>query len=157
PLWVTMQGRGGALAAGATLVPLLAGWAGGSAFSVRLLVALGMRRLMTAGFAVAVGGAAALALGALAGLPAGWACAALGVLGFGLGPVASTSVIAPQSRVAWSHRGAVTAVVFASRMLGGSIAVAALGALGDEGHPAASRFAGVALLAAGGAISMGLL
>jgi hypothetical protein len=116
-----------------------------------------MRRLMMAGFTVAVGGAAALAVVAYAGLPTVWAFASLGLLGFGLGPVASTSIIAPQSRVAWSHRGAVTAVVFASRMLGGSIAVAALGALGDESHPAAARFVGVALLAAGGAISMGLL
>jgi MFS family permease len=157
PLWVTTQGRGGALTAGATLVPLLVGWAGGSAFSVRLLVGLGMRRLMVTGFAVAVGGAGALALVAFAGLPTGWAFASLGLLGLGLGPVASTSIIAPQSRVAWSHRGAVTAVVFASRMLGGSVAVAALGALGGEAQPAAARFVGVAILAVGGALATGLL
>jgi hypothetical protein len=157
PLWVATQGRGGAVTAGATLVPLLAGWAGGSAFSVRLLVGLGMRRLMLAGFTVAVGGALALAVVAFAGLPTVWVFASLGLLGFGLGPVASTSIIAPQACVAWSHRGAVTAVAFASRMLGGSIAVAALGALGDEGHPAAARFVAVALLAAGGALSMALI
>ena len=156
PLWVTTQGRGGALAAGAALVPLLTGWALGSAFSVRMLVAFGMRRVMMGGFAVAVGGASALALVAATGLPTTWALASLAVLGLGLGPVASTSIIAPQSCVPWSHRAAVTSVVFASRMLGGSLAVAALGALGDEAH-VGTRFVGVALLAAAGVLATPLL
>jgi MFS family permease len=159
PLWVTMQGRGGALAAGASLVPLLTGWALGSAFSVRLMVAFGMRRVMSGGFAVAVGGAVALATVASAGLPTTWALAALGVMGVGLGPVAATSIIAPQSCVPWSQRAAVTSVAFASRMLGGSIAVAALGAIGStaDGRSLATRFVGLALLAAAGVVAMPLL
>jgi hypothetical protein len=163
PLWVTTQGRGDALAAGATLVPLLTGWALGSAFSVRLLVAFGMRRVMMGGFAVAVGGASALALVAAAGLPTTWALAALAVLGVGLGPVASTSIIAPQSCVPWSQRAAVTSVVFASRMLGGSVAVAALGALGQPGElgaepaHAAARFLGVVLMTGMGVLAMPLV
>ncbi len=108
------------------------------------------------GFAVGVAGASALALVAAAGLPMSWALASLGVLGVGLGPVASTSIIAPQSCVPWSHRAAVTSVVFASRMLGGSLAVAALGALGDETH-VGTRFAGVALLAAVGVLASPLV
>jgi MFS family permease len=159
PLWVTTQGRGGALAAGAALVPLLTGWALGSAFSVRLLVAFGMRRVVSGGFAVAVGGAMALALVASAQLPTTWALASLAVMGVGLGPVASTSIIAPQSCVPWSQRAAVTSVVFASRMLGGSIAVAALGAVGStaDGSSLARRFVGVALMAAAGVVAMPLL
>jgi MFS family permease len=157
PLWVTTQGRGNALAAGATLVPLLTGWALGSAFSVRLLVAFGMRRVMMGGFSVAIGGASTLAFVAATGLPTTWALAALAVLGLGLGPVASTSIIAPQSCVPWSHRAAVTSVMFASRMLGGSVAVAALGALGGEEAHAGTRFAGVALLAGAGVLAMPLV
>jgi hypothetical protein len=158
PLWVTTQGRG-ALAAGASLVPLLTGWALGSAFSVRLMVALGMRRVMSGGFAVALGGAMALATVVSAGLPTTWALASLAVMGVGLGPVASTSIIAPQSCVPWSQRAAVTSVAFASRMLGGSIAVAALGAIGSttDGRSLATRFVGLALLAAAGVVAMPLL
>jgi hypothetical protein len=125
---------------------------------VRLLVAFGMRRVMTGGFAVAVGGALALAGVASSQLPTTWALASLAVMGVGLGPVASTSIIAPQSCVPWSQRAAVTSVVFASRMLGGSIAVAALGAVGATADGSlAMRFVGVALMAAAGVVAMPLL
>jgi hypothetical protein len=144
------------VAAGVTLVPLLAGWALGSAFSVRLLVAHGMRSVQMGAFAFAFAGATALAGVVAFGLPTTWAFAAVGLLGFGLGPAASSSVLAPQSCVAWRHRGVVTSAVFAARMLGGSIAVAALGAVGRGGHETA-RFFGVALLALGGFASAGVL
>jgi hypothetical protein len=75
------------------------------------------------------------------GLSTGWALASLGLLGLGLGPAASTSLVAPQSIVGWRHRGAVTSAVYASRMLGGSLAVAALGALSGG-----ARFLAIALL-----------
>jgi MFS family permease len=156
PLWVTSHGRGDAVAAGVTLVPLLAGWALGSAFSVRALVAHGMRPVQMGAFAVAFAGAVMLALVVAFGLPTPWAFAAVGVLGVGLGPAASSSVHATQSCVAWQHRGGVTSAVFAARMLGGSIAVAALGALGRGGHEGA-RFVGIAVLALGGLVSAGAL
>jgi MFS family permease len=156
PLWITAQGRGNAVTAGVTLVPLLTGWALGSYFSVRVLVEHGMRPVQMGAFALAFAGSVCLAVVVAFGLPTPWAFAAVGLLGFGLGPAASSSVLAPQSCVAWKHRGVVTSAVFAVRMLGGSIAVAALGALGRGGHEGA-RFVGIAALALGGFVTAGAL
>jgi predicted MFS family arabinose efflux permease len=154
PLWMTAQPRGDALSAGAALVPMLVGWALGSSVGVRVLVARGMRASVGGGFAIALVGASGLALAVQQGLPTGYALLALGVLGLGLGPAASTSLVAPQSCVAWEHRGAVTSAVYAARMLGGSVAVAALGPLGSTAHGSAlERFVAVALLALGGALT----
>jgi predicted MFS family arabinose efflux permease len=114
PLWMTGQSHGDALEAGAALVPLLVGWAFGSSFGVRVLVARGMRASVGGGFAIALVGAAALALSVARGLPGLWPMAALAVLGLGLGPAASTSLVGPQSCVPWSHRGSVTSVVYAA-------------------------------------------
>ncbi|MDP9035635.1 MAG: hypothetical protein M3O50_12590, partial [Myxococcota bacterium] len=150
PLWIITHGRGNGLMAGAMLVPLLVGWAMGSGFSVRMLVAHGMRAVTVAGFGVAFVGAAGLALVVAEAAPTTLALASLWLLGGGLGAVAISSVLAPQSVVGWSDRGAVTSAVFAARMLGGSLAVAALGAIGREGQEAA-RFVGIAAVALTGA------
>jgi hypothetical protein len=107
-------------------------------------------------FALAFAGSLGLAVVVVFALPTPWAFAAVGLLGLGLGPAASSSVLAPQSCVAWQHRGVVTSTVFAVRMLGGSIAVAALGALGHAGHEGA-RFVGIAVLALGGLLAAGAL
>ena len=152
PLWIVSRGRGDGLAAGASLVPLLAAWAIGSGFSVRILVGRGMRVVMVGGFSIAFVGAVGLSAATASGASAPWVLASLGVLGLGLGGVAISSVIAPQSCVPWQERGAVTSAVFASRMLGGSIAVAALGAIGAGGRDV-ERFAGLAVLAALGALA----
>jgi hypothetical protein len=151
PLWIIARGRGDGLTAGASLVPLLAGWAFGSAVGVRRLVAHGMRPVLAGGFAIALTGAAALAAVVAADRPTNWALASLAHLGVGLGSVAITSTLASQSRVAWSDRGAVTSAIFGSRMLGGSVAVAALGGAGAAGHEAV-RFVGVAILALAGLV-----
>jgi MFS family permease len=156
PLWVIARGRGSALMAGATLVPLLAGWAFGSACSIRLLVVHGMRAVLVGAFGVALTGAAALATVVASDAPTGGALAALAILGFGLGGVAITSVITPQSRVAWRDRGAVTSAIFASRMLGGSVSVAALSLAGTAGHESA-RFVGVAVMALTGVVGSAAL
>jgi Major Facilitator Superfamily len=142
PLWLTQQHQS-ALTAGAALVPLLVGWAVGSTFGVHVLVRWGMRASVGGGFAIAAAGAAALAGAAIFGLGPAWAFAALALLGLGLGPAASTSLVAPQSHVAWRYRGMITSVIYASRMLGGSIAVAALGAGGAGGVTPAWRFTAI--------------
>jgi hypothetical protein len=108
---------------------------------VKVLVTRGLRASGGGGFAIAAIGAAALAVVVARGLSTGWALTSLGVLGLGLGPAASTSLVAPQSIVGWRHRGAVTSAVYASRMLGGSLAVAALGPLSGG-----ARFGAIALL-----------
>ncbi len=89
------------------------------------------------------------------GLPVSWALASMALLGLGTGPAASSSLVAAQSSVAWRHRGAVTSAVYATRMLGGSLGVATLGAVEMWTHEiAAARFAGVALLAFGAMASL---
>ncbi|APR84839.1 drug resistance transporter, EmrB/QacA family protein [Minicystis rosea] len=144
PLWMMARLSTSAVTAGAALVPLLAGWALGSSFGVTVLVRWGMKTSVAGGFAIATLGAVALAWSAMAALPAPFVFAALGLLGFGLGPAASTSLVAPQSHVAWRHRGMMTSSVYATRMLGGSLSVAALG---STSAAASLRFLGVAGIA----------
>jgi MFS family permease len=125
PLWMTAQGYS-ALLAGLALVPMLAGWAVGSVFGVRLMIRGGMRASVGGGFALSAVGAALLALMAYEHAHIGWAFAALALLGVGLGPAASTSIIGPQSVVPWRARSVVTSAVYSTRMLGGAVAIALL-------------------------------
>jgi predicted MFS family arabinose efflux permease len=148
PLWMAQRHGRDAVGAGAALIPLLVGWAVGSTFGVHILVRRGMRASVAGGFAVAFAGAAALAVVVKLELALPSAYAALGVMGLGLGPAASSGLIALQSQVAWDQRGMITSAVFAVRMLGGAVVVAALGSV----HAAANgsperRFEWIAVLA----------
>jgi len=148
PLWMSAHGTRDALAAGLALMPFLVGWAFGSSFGVKVLVRRGMRTSVGGGFALALAGAAGVAISVACGLPIAFAFAAMALLGFGTGPAASTSLVAAQTSVAWRYRGAVTSTVYAARMLGGSLAVAALGAIGPHAADVATvRFTTIAILA----------
>ncbi|MCP3098080.1 MFS transporter [Myxococcus sp. K15C18031901] len=151
PLWMTEKGGQTPLVAGVALLPMLLGWSVGSSFGVKLLVRGGMRLSAGVGFAVAATGAALLALTAALELGMFAALVSLAVLGMGLGPAASTSLIGPQSRAPWHHRGIVTSSLYATRLLGGSLTVAALALA--RGHFAA-QFALAGSLAA--LVSLGL-
>ncbi len=154
PLWMTTHARADALDAGAALVPMLVGWAFGSSFGVRVLVARGMRASVGGGFTIALLGAAGLALAAAVHAPTAWALGCLALLGLGLGPAASTSLVGPQSCVPWAQRGAVTSAVYALRALGGSVVVATLGAAGGGDHDAALvRFTSLGVLALAGVLA----
>lgn len=158
PLWVASEARGDALAAGAALVPLLVGWAFGSSFGVRILIARGMRATVAGAFTIVLLASLALTWAAFSGGAGGMTMATLAVVGLGLGPAASTSLLGPQSAVSWAQRGGVTSAVYAVRMLGGSLAVAVLGNLGGAPREAAvARFAAVVVFAALGAASATLL
>jgi hypothetical protein len=124
PLWMIAHRGQSALGAGVALVPLLTGWALGSSFGVKLLLRGGLRASAGLGFLIAGAGAALFGLALWHGAGDGWLYASLGLLGIGLGPAASTSIIAPQARVPWEQRGAITSAVYACRMLGGSVAIA---------------------------------
>jgi hypothetical protein len=121
-----------ALGAGVALVPLLTGWALGSSFGVKLLLRGGLRASAGLGFLVAGAGAALFGLALWHGAGDGWLYASLGLLGIGLGPAASTCIIAPQARVQWEQRGAITSAVYACRMLGGSLAIALVNLIGGS-------------------------
>ena len=158
PLWVAGQGRGDALAAGAALVPLLVGWAVGSSFGVRVLIARGMRATVAGSFAIVLVAAIGLTMAVSTGGADPLAMVALAVMGLGIGPAASTSLLGPQTAVSWEKRGGVTSAVYAVRMLGGSMVVALLGELGGSSREASvGRFAAVAFLAAGGALTAAML
>jgi predicted MFS family arabinose efflux permease len=150
PLWVASSAGGDALRAGVALLPLLVGWAVGSAFGVRALIAHGMRATVTGAFAIALGGAVALVLSVYGAAPAWLAMAGLGALGLGVGPATSVSLVAAQSSVAWARRGAVTSSVYAVRMLAGSVAVTVLGATRSPDHAILLRFGAIGLLALAG-------
>jgi predicted MFS family arabinose efflux permease len=143
PLWMTTHAHLDALRAGAALVPLLTGWAFGSSFGVRVLVRHGMRASVAGGYAIAFAGASLLAVIGARDLPIAWAYVALALLGVGLGPASSTSLVAPQSAVLWRQRGLVTSAIYAMRLLGGSLAVVAFGGGAMTG---AGRLQGVAVV-----------
>lgn len=151
PLWMTERGGYTPLMAGLALVPLLAGWACGSTFGVRVFVRGGLRASAGGGFAIALLGSSLFALGVAHGWGIAALFASLGLLGLGLGPAASTSLIGPQTRASWHHRGVITSAMYATRMLGGSFTIAAL----DVVHGGfALRFALVAALAGTAALTL---
>ena len=158
PLWMTQQLGRDAVGAGAALIPLLVGWSLGSTFGVHILVRWGMRASVAGGFALGLVGAVGLACVVAFRLPLPAAYAALAVMGLGIGPAASTALIAPQSQVGWDQRGMITSAVYAARMLGGAVLVAALGSVhaAANGSPAA-RFVGIAALALLALVSMAYL
>jgi hypothetical protein len=123
----------------------------GSSFGVKLLLRGGLRASAGLGFLVAGIGAALFDLALTQGAWDGWLYAALGVLGIGLGPAASTCIIAPQARVRWEQRGAITSAVYACRMLGGSLAIALVNLIGGS-EP--RQIMVVVAIAAAGAIAL---
>lgn len=127
PLWMSLHASGNAMSAGLALTPLLGGWAIGSSFGVKVLVRRGMRASVGGGFAIMAFGALTLAAAIHAGSTL-VAAFALALVGLGLGPAASTSLVGPQNQVPHHQRAAITSAIFASRALGGSLAVALVGA-----------------------------
>jgi MFS family permease len=153
PLWMIEHAREGAHLAGVPLICLLGGWAVGSTFGVRIFIARGMRWSAGGGYLLASAGALTMVLASRAGmtLPV---LAGLTVLGLGLGPAASTSLVAPQNHVEPGLRGIVTSACYASRMLGGSVTIALIGALAPEGHAIQFAFTSLAVLAGAGFVTM---
>jgi hypothetical protein len=144
PLWMSEHGGFSPLMAGLALVPMLGGWACGSTFGVRVFMWGGLRASAGGGFALALLGSSLFALGVSQGWSTPLLFASLGLFGFGLGPAVSTSLLGPQTRSPWHHRGMVTSSIYATRMLGGSFTIAAL----DLVHGGFSlRFALVAAIA----------
>ena len=133
PLWLTHQANQSALSTGMAMVPLLLGWTLGSAVGVKLLLRGGMRATVGGGFTVAFAGSVLLGVTSLFGWPVGWAYGGLMILGAGLGPVLSSSLLGPQARVSRQHRGMVTSTMYAARMLGGAVQVALISMA--HGHP----------------------
>ncbi|MCY1043044.1 MFS transporter [Corallococcus sp. bb12-1] len=153
PLWMTEQGGHSPIGAGLALVPMLLGWSVGSTVGVKVLVRGGMRASVGLGFALAATGAGLLSVAALRGWGIPATFAALALVGMGVGPAASSSLLGPQSRAPWQYRGIVTSTLYSMRLLGGALAVAALSLA--RGH-FATQFAIAAGLTAIAALGMAL-
>jgi MFS family permease len=146
PLWMLERTAHDARFAGVPLVCLLGGWAVGSTFGVRVLVTHGLRTSTLRGYGLAFLSALALVLAARSDHL--WpSLIALTGVGAGLGPAASTSLVAPQNRVEPGQRGSVTSAIYAARMLGGSTMIATFGALAPHESAVRLAFPALALVA----------
>jgi multidrug resistance protein len=135
-----------AIASGFTLAALSLGCPVAAALSGRLYLSVGFRATGLLGVALSVVGAVVL----VAVDPAGplWRVAlACGLVGFGMGWVASPALVVAQSSVEWGARGVATATNMFARSVGSAVGVAAFGAVVNAttgAHPtAASLGAGV--------------
>ena len=119
---------GSAVAAGAVLTPMLLGWPIASMIAGRLLLRVGYRKLAQIGGVLMVAGG--VLLGTMgAGTTRFHLMATIFVIGLGVGFLAMPTLLAVQNSVPWRRRGVATSSVQFFRTMGGSIAVAGLGAL----------------------------
>jgi EmrB/QacA subfamily drug resistance transporter len=114
--------------AGTAVIPLGIAWPLSSMLSGRIMRRIGQRATVIVGSVLlAAGGAPFFWLDAHT--TRGGIVAAILVLGCGMGLTTTTLLVSSQSAVDWKRRGSVTALVQFSRMIGGAIGVAAMGAV----------------------------
>ncbi|MBW3629993.1 MAG: MFS transporter [Gemmatimonadetes bacterium] len=121
-----VQGRS-ALAAGLTLAGMTLGWPIASVIAGRLFVRLGVRPIArTGGVAVCIGGLLVVLVaeaGPILLAPATF------VMGVGFGLLNTTFIVAIQTSVAWTQRGAATAANMLMRLVGNAAGAAVFGGL----------------------------
>lgn len=146
PMFAQGVSGGTALDAGLTLAPVSIGWPLASTVAGRLLLRIGYRPLVIAGGCAAILGSALLAMVDADSARVQIILSML-VLGIGLGLMATPYLVAVQNAVPWNRRGVATSSQQFFRTIGGTIAVAALGAvlnarlaalLGPEADPNAA-------------------
>lgn len=119
---------GTAVDAGTVLTPVLIGWPIASTISGRYLMRVGYRTFALGGSLLLIAGGGLLAtVDGSSGRPL--VLVSMLLLGLGLGFTSMPYLLGPQNAVPWSRRGVTTSSVQFFRTIGGSIAVAALGAL----------------------------
>jgi EmrB/QacA subfamily drug resistance transporter len=119
---------GTALDAGMTLAPVSIGWPIASTLGGRLLLRIGYRPLVIAGSILALIGSAILVTTGVDSTRVHLMVAML-VLGIGLGLMATPYLVAVQNSVGWSQRGVATSSQQFFRTIGGTVAIAVLGAV----------------------------
>jgi EmrB/QacA subfamily drug resistance transporter len=128
PLFIQAVMGGTPTDAGTGIAPMLVAWPLASTASSRLIARLGFRPLVRWGSAIVLVSSIALALELRAGASL-WALRALMIFfGTGLGLQNTALLIAVQEAVPWGQRGVATASSMFFRMIGGAVAVGALGA-----------------------------
>lgn len=128
-----LQGSIGAVpvVAGLAVAALTLGWPISAALSGRFYLRIGFRNTALVGMAVAIVGAAGLALSAHDPSVALVAISCF-IVGLGLGLVATPTLIAAQSSVPWNERGVVTGTNLFARSIGSSVGVAVFGAIANS-------------------------
>lgn len=118
------------LLSGLAVAALTLGWPVAAANAGRLYMRIGFRRTTLIGVSITT--LAAIVLASVASWPNPFMIAAIAFfLGFGLGWTAAPTLIAAQSSVDWSERGAVTGMNAFARSAGSAVGVAIFGAISN--------------------------
>ena len=126
PMWAQGVWGGSASDAGTALIPMMLAWPLASTISGRLMLRVGYRPLVIFGSIVGAIGLVVLSWG----YPPRWQLiTAMVLIGIGNGFIATPFLVAVQNAVPWNRRGVATSANQFFRTIGGSIAVAALGAV----------------------------
>ena len=128
PLFVQGALGGTAVTAGAVVAPLSVGWPLGSVVGGRMILRRGYRGpLLVGSMFVALGGALCVPMDRAT--PLLYVVFAMFVIGLGLGFSSTSYLVSVQNAVPWNRRGVATSSIVFFRTVGGSIAVAVMGAL----------------------------
>jgi hypothetical protein len=128
PLFVQGSLSGTALTAGAVVAPVSIGWPIASFIGGRMLLVTGYRATLLLGSSLlAVGGGLCVPMGE--GTPLWYVVVAVFVIGLGLGFTSTSYLVSVQNAVPWNRRGSATSSIVFFRTVGGSVAVAVMGAL----------------------------
>jgi MFS family permease len=133
PLFVQGARGGTAGSSGAVVTPLILCWAVSATAGGRLILRVGFRRAAVLGGGLLVLGFAGLAAAAALDASTAWISAACAVVGCGLGPTALAQLLAVQEDAPPEQRGVATSLVPFFRTVGGSLGVAAMGAVLSAG------------------------
>ncbi len=130
PTYLEIAGGATPLASGLALAALTLGWPLAAAQSGRLYMRIGFRWTALIGLSVSVVGATLLLITSATPSIA-WVAVSCFIVGLGFGLVASPSLIAAQSSVAWNERGVVTGSNTFMRAVGSAVGVAIFGAIAN--------------------------
>ena len=133
PLFVQGARGGTAAAAGAVVTPIMFFWATSASLGTRALVRYGFRATARVGTILITVGCGALLAAARAEAPVAWISAACGLIGMGLGPLATSQMLAVQHAAPETQRGVASSLVPFFRALGGALGVGTLGGLLSAG------------------------
>jgi EmrB/QacA subfamily drug resistance transporter len=128
PLFVQGSLGGTALTAGAVVASLSIGWPVGSFVGGRMLLKTGYRATLLLGSALVAAGSA-LCVPMARDTTLAYVVLAVVVIGLGLGFSSTSYLVSVQNAVPWRRRGVATSSVVFFRTVGGSLGVAAMGAL----------------------------
>ncbi len=140
PLFVQGSLSGTALTAGAVVAPVSIGWPIASFVGGRMLLVTGYRATLLLGSAlITVGGGLCVPMGE--DTPLWYVVAAVFIIGLGLGFTSTSYLVSVQNAVPWNRRGSATSSIVFFRTVGGSVAVAVMGALLNASLGARYEFA----------------